>query len=184
MPHASFYTHPATPWDGASIQAFSFVDRSVLLFLEKLRLAAKDIIKLPEFHYTSSEEKERRRLKKILCDERKPNLFVIQDPDQQHHKEPITFNDARQQTGEDRTTIATIREVLTDIRHHRTSGTSASTTESLQRSTTPELYTWDIHTIAAVGRAVRRRPHRRDDSPPTGVILRRDRVQFCCTSDA
>lgn len=99
--HASPYTHPATCLGTEPrFKRSPFVDRQVLLFLEKLRLTANDIVKLPEFRYASSEEKERRRQEKILkakrrCDERKPNFFVIQDPDRQRHKKAITFDDAR-----------------------------------------------------------------------------------------
>lgn len=142
--HASPYTHP-TMCHGTEprFKRFSFVDRKVLLFLEKFCLTAIDIIKLPEFHYASSEEMERRRQEKILeakhrCDEMKPNLFVILDPDRQLHKKTITFNDARAADRRGPHHDRDDSRAPTDIRHRRPISTPARTAaKSQQRSRTP-----------------------------------------------
>lgn len=96
------YTHPAMCLGTEPRYKRSpYLDRQILLFLEKVRLSANDLIKLPEFYNVSPEEKERRRQQKIIkakrrYEERKPNFWVIEDPHRQRHKKSISFKEPKQ----------------------------------------------------------------------------------------
>ncbi|EPB65351.1 integrase core domain protein [Ancylostoma ceylanicum] len=96
------YTHPALclGTDPRHKRA-PFTDRQILLFLEKLRMTVNDVIRLPEFDYASKELKDKRRQEKKVKakrrqDERKPNYFVIEDPERRRHNRAISFEEPRE----------------------------------------------------------------------------------------
>ncbi|EYB85940.1 hypothetical protein Y032_0288g1490 [Ancylostoma ceylanicum] len=96
------YTHPALSLgtDPRHKRA-PFKDQEILLFIEKLRMTVNDVIRLPEFNYASKELKDKRRQdKKVTAkhrqDERKPNYFVIEDPERRRHNRTISFEEPRE----------------------------------------------------------------------------------------
>lgn len=65
-------------------------------FLEKLRLTVDDLIKMREFSFASSDERERRRKEKAAQNRRRkqehlPNFWVVEDPEHRRHDRRITF---------------------------------------------------------------------------------------------
>ncbi|VDP22460.1 unnamed protein product [Heligmosomoides polygyrus] len=111
--------------------------------------------------------KQERVLKaKRRCD-KKPKLFVIQDLDRQYHNKPITFNDAR------------AADRRGPPHRHDSRGAHRHPSPPPKKHTDK---TGEAHTTATLDRAIRREPHRRDDYPLTGGMLRRDPVHFRCIS--
>ncbi|KAL6723886.1 hypothetical protein Aduo_018843 [Ancylostoma duodenale] len=138
-----------------------FTDRQILLFLEKLGLTVNDIMRIPEFEYASAELRERRRREKIAKakrrrEERKPNFFVIEDPERKRHSRAITFEDLK--TDRHRTRTPPRERPREDHRFKKARRHDSPSPHNPKRSTSPHNARRDRDMRAAAHQST---PHRR-----------------------